>query len=528
MFTRHFVRITVLMLGSAVMLGWIVKHRAPDRNVGLRSIHQAEQIDRGLWRAGLVGGADHPLHPLLIVAAHRFVGGDSPGSWQRAALFLCFAAVVLLVIPVYLLALELIGEKSAWLACLLVVVNPVVASSVVNVLPESTFLFWWASGLYVTVRFLREGRFLRLPPAIILGALAYLTRPEGLLLPLGLAATLLLMPLRRVTRINWPRWWRAMVLVAGGLVLLVGPYIALEGSVGTNPGVARVLGLAEPADPVALERETPLPAGQSTLETYRIATMHMLAAFTGAVTPPLVPAALFGLALAWKLQTKARAWFFLAIILIASAIALVRLHAVGGYCAAVHAMGPAVALIVASSLGIAWLMDRVSIPGRWLGLAHERLRPGPAVWSVLIAVVSIVPIYRASGPLAVGPFSVYYQAGEWLDQNTRNDEKVLDLTDWSLYLSERAGYQFADLRTAPAVQSTRWIVARRQDVEGHWHYCGVIRDLIGGREPVVNVPPDAEPNQIQIQIYDLAAPLVRTATTELGGMDCRDSRPTVR
>jgi hypothetical protein len=520
MFTKHFLRILVLMLGSTVILGWAVKHSEPMRNVGLRSIRQAEQSDRGLWRDGLISGIDHPLHPLLIVAAHRFVGGDSPGSWQRAALLLCFASTVLLVIPVYLLALELAGEKPAWLASLLLTVNPVVESSVVNVLAESTFLLWWCSCLYGAVRFLREGRFLWLAPALLFGGLAYLTRPEGMLLPLALAATLLLMPLLRVTRINWPRWRSAVALVGGGLIVLVGPYVALEGSAGTHPAVARVLGLAEPVDAMALEREVPLPAEQSTKKTYGIATVRMLQAFRDAVTAPLLPFAALGLVLAWKRDARARAWLFLAIILAVASLAIVRLHAVEGYCSPTHAVAPAVVLIIAASLGFTWLVERIAIPGRWLGLSHERLRPGPAVWAALITVVFLIPVYRASGPPELGPFSVYYQTGDWLAQHTRNDEQVLDLTDWSLYFSRRPGYQFADLRQAPADPGTRWVVARRTDVEGPWHYCQVIRDLIAGRDPVALVPPQVGPNQLQIRIYDLMNPVVQTGTTDLGGFDC--------
>ena len=139
-------------------------------------------------------GVDHPLHPLGIAATHRLIGGPDPASWQRAALVLSFACVVLLVIPVYLLCLELFGAQSAWLACLLVTVNPIVDDIVVNVLSESTFLLWWTFGLWCGIRFLRDGRFLWLPPAICLGGLAYLTRPEGMLLPAALAAAVLISP----------------------------------------------------------------------------------------------------------------------------------------------------------------------------------------------------------------------------------------------------------------------------------------------------------------------------------------------
>ena len=282
---QHIYRILILMAGSTLWLGWVIKHSEPDSNVGLRYIRQAEQIDGGLWHDGLVSGIDHPLHPLGIAAVHRILGGAGPTSWQRAALVLCFASVVLLVVPVYLLALELFGGRAAWLAALLVILNSNVGSVVVDVLSESTFLLFWTFGLWGSVRFLREGRFLWLPLAIGFGALAYLTRPEGLLLPVALMATLLILPMFPATRINWPRRWGAIAFVLAGLVFLVGPYIALKGGVGTKPGIARVLGLAPRSQPLALERETPLQPEQTTFETYRIASIRMLEAFQSAVTP---------------------------------------------------------------------------------------------------------------------------------------------------------------------------------------------------------------------------------------------------
>ena len=83
-------------------------------------LHPPGRTDRSRCVAGRAfRGIDHPLHPLLIVAAHHLVGGEGPGSWQRAALVLCFTCGVLLVIPIYLLALELFGgrdgvARAAW------------------------------------------------------------------------------------------------------------------------------------------------------------------------------------------------------------------------------------------------------------------------------------------------------------------------------------------------------------------------------------------------------------------------------
>jgi hypothetical protein len=499
---QHAVRVGLLMAGAAALLGWVLRHTEASFADGLRYIHRAERIERGDWGDGLLRGVDHPLHPLGIAAVHRLLGGAGPASWQNAALVLGLAAAVLLVLPIYLLSLELFGEQAAWLACILVIVNPIIGYIVVNVLSETTFLFWWTLGLWGAARFLREGRFVWLPLAAGFGALAYLTRPEGLLLPAALLATLLVLPVLPAARINWPRWWRALAFLAGGLVLFVGPYIALKGGLGTKPGIARVLGLTPPSDPLGLEREKPLPLDQTTFETYRMATIRMLKVFRAAVTPPLFPLAVLGLALAGLRTDRIRAWLFLGIVLAASAVALVRLHATGGYGTVRHGLVPGMIMTLAAAYSLSWLIDKAALPGRWLGLGHQRLRPGPAVWAALIAFLVIMPNIRPLGPFNTSPYAVYRATGQWIETHTDPADQVLDLTDWSLFFSHRPGYLFANVYEAPSDPKTRWIVVRKPHVEGHWHYSEVVRDLIGGRKPTALLPADADPNQVQIRIYD--------------------------
>jgi Dolichyl-phosphate-mannose-protein mannosyltransferase len=519
---RHAYRILLLCAGSILLLGWVVKHTEPSTNVGLRHIAQAEEIERGGWREGFLQGIDHPLHPLGIAAVHRVFDGEGPASWQRAALLFSFGAAVFLVIPIYFLALELFGENAAWLAAALVIINPSTGFVVVNVSSETSFLVWWSFGLWASVRFLREGRILWLPLAVGFAALAYLTRPEGMLLPVALALTLLVLPLQTSTRINWPRWWRAMMCVIGGLLLFFGPYIAIKGSLGTKPGIARVLGLAPQSAPLALERERPLPADQTRLETYRLATIRMLKAHRGALTVPLVPFALLGVVLAVRMRERARAWLFLGTILMASAVALVRLYATGGYLTARHALIPGVILTLAAAYALVWLTSKVSIPGRWLRMPSERIRPGPAIWAGLIAILVVIPYLRTLGPLRAGPFSAYHTAGDWLARNTGAAEEVLDLTDWSLFFSRRSGYTFADVYTAPFDPKTRWIVVRQPHIEGHWHFSQIVRDWIDGREAVAQFPPHPGRNEMQIQIYDrLSAPSPTASLTSARGVESR-------
>ena len=294
--------------------------------------------------------------------------------------------------------------------------------------------------------------------------------------------------------------------VTGGLLLFFGPYIAIKGGLGTKPGIARVLGLAPESAPLALEREQPLPPDQTSFETYRQATVRMLKAHRGALTLPLVPFSLLGVVLAVRMRERARAWLFLGIVLAASAVALVRLHATGGYLTARHALIPGVILTLAAAFGLVWLTSQDLDSRSMAGDGHDRIRPGPAVWAGLIAILVIIPYLRTLGPLRAGPFSAYHTAGDWLARNTRAHEQVLDLTDWSLFFSRRPGYHFADVYTAPRDPNTRWIVVRRAA------HRGALALQPGRSRPDRRpggsraLPPRPGPNEMQIRIYDRLSP----------------------
>ena len=221
------------------------------------------------------------------------------------------------------------------------------------------------------------------------------------------------------------------------------------------------------------------------------------------MTIPLLPFALFGLFAVVTRRERLRAALLIGIILVASVVALMRLHATGGYLTVRHAVIPGLILTIAAGAGLSWFTQRVAIPGRWLGLAHARFRLGPAVWVMLIAPLVIVPHLRSLGPAHPGPFAVYYSAGDWLARNTRPEDKVLDLTDWSLFFSERSGYHFAQLHEAPADPRTRWVVVRSPQVDGQWHYSKIVGELTSGKAAVAQFPARAAPHELQIRIYDL-------------------------
>ena len=139
-------RIGLLLVLAGALLGWLAAHTEVLFADGLRYIRQAQTLDRGSWTEGLLRAVDHPVYPLEIVAAHRLIGGDGPESWQAAAQAAAIAAGILLVVPLYLVARELFGDASAWLACVLTYAVPLTGHVFADALSESTFLLFWTWG----------------------------------------------------------------------------------------------------------------------------------------------------------------------------------------------------------------------------------------------------------------------------------------------------------------------------------------------------------------------------------------------
>ena len=200
---------------------------------------------------------DHPVYPLAILAVHRLMGGQSPDDWQRAAQLAAAAAGILLVIPLYLIALELFGSSSAWLACLLIYLVPYSGHVMADALSEGTFLLFWSFGVWASLKLLRTGRLAWLLPVVVASVLAYLTRPEGLVILLSLVAALVVLTFRPALEFPASTRRRALGLLLVGSLAAAGPFVLLKGGISSKPSMSRLLGLAPKAGAMAVERKHP-------------------------------------------------------------------------------------------------------------------------------------------------------------------------------------------------------------------------------------------------------------------------------
>ena len=502
--THHGVRIGLLMVLAAVLLGWLSRHTAVFFDDGIRYITQAQGLAQGSWKDGLLRAVDHPAYPTAIALVHRGMGGDSPQAWQTSAQTASVLIGVLLVIPLYLVSLELFGARSAWLAVLVTYAVPLTGHVLADVLSEGTFLLFWMWGLYAALRFLREGRFFWLPPMILGGGLAYLSRPEGLLLPAAMVATLAFVPFLKTTRLNWPRWWAAVGFLVIGPVLIVGPYVAAKGGLGTKPAVQRLLGTAPKSGATAVERSRPLEADQSTTKTYAYAAKAVFEAVRDSVTLPLLPLAVLGIIGTIRRSSgdRTRVGVFLAVIFGASILALIRLHATGGYCSPRHAMILAFLLLPAAAVAMDRLLTSLPLPGRWLGLPPgEKIAAGPILW--VFALGGFVA-WNARATLEPINFDKagYKNAGLWVAEHVPSGAKVVDVTGLSLFFGAHPGYTFADLDHAETDANLRWVVVRDNHLKGPWVYCRQLKGLVDGLEPVAVFPADPKPGQSIVYVFD--------------------------
>lgn len=501
--TRQGRRLIAILVLGAVWLGWRSSQMEVLFADGLRYISQAKEVEKGNWAAGLVRSIDHPIYPLAIAGMHQLIGGSGPDSWQTAGQVATVLAAVLAMVPLYLITAELQGGRGAWLACVLALGVPTTCRVFSDVLSESTFLLWWLWGVWSAMRFLREGRLGWLPLTLSFAALAYLTRPEGALLPAVLVLCLLLMPLSRATRMNWPRWWLAIGSLVVGGVCVIGPYAAMKGGLGTKPAIARLLGTSAGAPAQAVERERPLDVDATWLSLHAQGFREVGRSLRDAVSIPVIPLALIGIVVGLR-RGRPRAQLLASLIVVVTILALVRLYATAGYCDPRHTLVVTMLAFSAAGFGLSTLISRLTIPARWLGLEEGRMQAGPAVWALVV-----LALLAWNGRQLMQPnndaFVGYRQAADWLASNDGLDRPVLDLTGWTLFYGGLRGYTFRTLGEGVADPSVRFLVAREAHLRGPWFYCDAMRERVDGRLPVARFPQTAAPGQARVLVFDLQA-----------------------
>ncbi|MBV9123870.1 MAG: glycosyltransferase family 39 protein, partial [Planctomycetes bacterium] len=218
----HLVLLILLALG---IRGWLLGHTTVAARDSIGFIRYAWQLQTQpqRWRETLRANAHPPLYPLAILAAsvpvRQFGSGSEAQQMQFSAQLASAGAGVLLVFPLFFLGRELFGRRVGFWGAALFQCLPVAARVTSDALSEGVFLLWTTAALACAVRGLRVRSVSGFAGCGLFSALAYLTRPEGLLTAPAAGLVLLGWQLRPAWR--WP-WRKTLACAAAlGLVMLM-------------------------------------------------------------------------------------------------------------------------------------------------------------------------------------------------------------------------------------------------------------------------------------------------------------------
>jgi hypothetical protein len=289
-----------------------------------------------------------------------------------------------------------------------------------------------------------------------------------------------------------------------GPVLLAAPFVAIRGGIGTKPAVARLFGLAPKAPAMAVERDRPVDEDQTAVKTFALAVKAMIRAVAEAISPPLLTLAPLGLWAAWR-RRNPRLLLFIGAILGGWSLALIRLHATGGYCTPRHALIAALPLIAAGGAGLAWILQAIfySLEGAGRIPSESRRRSEPLTLLVLLAALGLWWSPASLAPLNNG-YMGYRQAGEWLAAHSDADSKVFDLKGWAIFYSDHPGYSFNRIGEGTQDRGVRWLVTHDSLLTGPWFYCDIVRNMVQGRKPVESFPRQPVRGVARVHVYDLS------------------------
>ena len=212
----------VLAVALSVRLIWMLLGPQVMEGEGTSYTRTAENLLRGRGFESQYGGPQtmYTLLFSLLIAGSKLIFTDSDIAARMVGVITGSA----LVIPVFCIARTVWGRPAALAAGVLIAINPLLIGYSVAVYTEMTYILFVLNGAYFGLRALELGA-VRYPLlAGLMFALAYLTRPEGIVF-LGIAAGAVLV----ATWLRKAKWQTGLAHAA--LLMLTGtltaaPYIA--------------------------------------------------------------------------------------------------------------------------------------------------------------------------------------------------------------------------------------------------------------------------------------------------------------
>lgn len=498
--------LTTLVLLAVALRAWQIAHTEVASRDSIGYIRIAWRLEQYDWRQVIPHSPQHPAYPLAVLAlsgpVRHFLPDNLPLAWQLSAQLASALAGVLLIVPMYFLGREFFDRRIAFWACLLFQCLPSSGKVMGDGLSDSLFLLFACSGLWTAAVALRRGSSMAFALTGLAGGLAYLTRPEGVLIVSATGLVLLVLLLSR--RLSW----RSAMVHGSALALaalaVMSPYmILIRGiTVKNTPNLmmhqqrkdADWEGRLRPQTHLhEIEKRSPkvtcgsslfaiwwVPSNKEVVEAYAKDPVHpkppprygwalkamgleMSKAFFYVAWLP----ALLGL---WWFRDRFRAaaaWVPLLVCLILVGL-LYRVAEKMGYLSDRH-------LLLVVLCASPWIVAAVGVLGDKMALAVSRLRPALAgsrwtsgrFWTLsLLLVLTVGPLARTLERLH-SERAGFRAVGQWLAENTLAGDFIEDPYCWANFY---AGRLFLEGSIGlPASQPSCYYVVLEQTKNKHPH-----------------------------------------------------------
>jgi 4-amino-4-deoxy-L-arabinose transferase-like glycosyltransferase len=501
--------IDVAVVGGLAFAGFAMRlyqwiHTPVMFNDGPRFLVQAQQFAAGAWEAAL----HDPYHPLyaMATAGARLVAGMQdigPSEWERAAVAVSIAAGTASIPVFYAFLKSAFDARTAWIGAAILAVNPYSVEFSADVQSEGLYQFVFLLAVALGWMAVKRGRSGLAGWAGVAAGLAYLTRPEGLGVAVGVGLVGALQLVLRRWDLGRSLAWGGALLA--GVMLTIAPYLvwlradngiwtlsqkksvaALAGTVRdiqARPALGKAPGAEVQFSPEvasiryewrhkeAVEREQegiPEPVeGQPMLK----AVGKLLLTTQSALRPEVVLFAVIGLLVA-RGRPGLRGQFMIGV-LVVYALAMWGLATNYGYLSRRHVLAPATLLIGYAALA-------VPVAGGYLARGLARLggrrggHPSPAL-AVGLALTLVLGV--ALGKLLRPHRShnrVERVAAEWIHEHPEPDIPGGPVASGKRRVAYYAGAPWFPLRkipeeaplaTALRLAGVHYVVADQDDVE---------------------------------------------------------------
>jgi hypothetical protein len=508
--------LTILIVVALVLRVWQVGHTEVTSRDSIGYIRIAWRLGHEDWRQVLPTSSQHPLYPLAVLATsipvRHYYGGDLALAMQLSAQLASCVASVLLVVPMFYLGRELFDRRTAFWATLLFQCLPATGKMMADGLSEPLFLLCVSTGLLFAVRGLRTGSALAFALAGLASGLAYLTRPEGLVVAGTTGLVLAYLWLR--ARLPWRRFLAGAAALTCATLLAAGPFMAVIRGF-TVKNTARWV--ATPIAATDSEKSGPAMApvvwavwwgDKHGAEDDRSARYLWALRAEGAVLAKAffyvfwLPALL---GLWWRRDRFRRvpgAWV-LALTSLLIALVLYRVARLMGYLGERH-------LVLILLCGVYWAAAGL------LAVA-DRLRSGYAAVALMLVLVG-VPLAKSLETLHADRAG-FRAAGCWLAQHSCPGDYVKDPYSWAHYYAGRVFVE-GGLAVPAHVPPVSYVVLERSS-NPHPHLPEVqdaLNDVQRGR-PVQSWPVRRGKERAEVVVYEVAGqltPYVREGLTSQG------------